>query len=230
MDADFYNKLLEKNEIEKNINHLIYNVFINDNLKIKFIPMLICFLLSISSTVIIKIYPNTLDRFLNLLSDAFSFSVGITSFLIAAFTIFFTMIKGKNVYVFLLMYEEGNRQSKLKTTIYNFIKPIIYFTFLIIYNFVFKLLYQLTDLINFNSYAYLCIKYIIIYSFFHLLWASIIELFFLIYNIYSFVMLIILDDVAKKQLEASGKTYDEYISFMEAKAKKELDEKSRLRV
>lgn len=226
MNSDFYDKLIEKNNIEKNINHLIYNVFRNDRFRIKLIPLVICLILSIGSTWILKNYPNTLEKFLNLLGDSFSFSVGITSFLIAAFTIFFTMIKSETGYVFLLIHEEENRQSKLKTIIYNFIKPIISFSFLIIYNFVFKVLYQLFDIINFNNYEYI-IKCIVIYVFFHLLWSSIIELLFLIYNIYSFVMLVNLDTVVKRQFEESGKTYEEYMKFMEEKAEEEFNKSSR---
>ncbi|NFN18343.1 hypothetical protein FDB65_08530 [Clostridium botulinum] len=223
MNADFYSKLREKNEIENNINHLILNIFLNDKFKTKIIPLIICFIVSVGSTIVLKNYPNTLEKFLDLLGDSFSFSVGITSFLIAAFTIFFTMIKNETCYVFLLMYDKENRQSKLKTIIYNFIKPTIYFTFLIVYNFVFKLLYQLFDIIIINNHLYLIIKCVVLYIFFHLLYASIIELLFLIYNIYSFVMLVNLDNVVKKQLEASGKTYEKYITFMEKEAEKNFD-------
>lgn len=213
MDADFYKKLIEKNQIEKNIGHLIFKVFTNDKITKNAIAFLICFILSNMAFGILNTYSNTLERFLNLLADSFSFSVGITSFLIAAVTIFFSLIKSETSYVFLLIHEEGNKECKLKTVIYNFIKPTMYFTFMIVYNFIFKITYQF--FIDSGKSMYWILRYIAIYTFFHLLCASIIELFFLIYNIYSFVMMINLENVVKKQLESQGQTYEKYIEYME---------------
>ena len=224
MDREFYKKLQEKNKIEPSIIHLTYNIFKNEKIHIVVIPILLNIILSIGTILVMDSYPNTLEIFTNLLTDSFTFSVGITSFLIAASTIFFTMIKSEVTYAFLLIHEEGYEQNKLKTTIYNFIKPIIYFCFLIVYNFLFKIFSGYFIRICYIESVYNFFKVVSMYFFFYLLYASIMELFFLIYNIYSFVMLINLDNVARKQLKATGVKYEDYIEFKEKEFEQKLNE------
>lgn len=218
MDASFYRILRKKNSIESNVFHLIFKVLINKKIKIKNIIITLIYIgISILISFILERCNNTMSLFISLLTDSFTLSVGITSFLIAACTIFFTMIKSETSYVFLLMDDSCSRECKFKTILYNFIKPIIYFTFLLIYNFTFKISYELAVALNVGGTLYLALKYIAIYTLIYFLIRSIIELLYLVYNIYSFVLMINLENVAMKELTANGFTYEKYIEMLENK-------------
>ncbi|MFL0245585.1 hypothetical protein [Candidatus Clostridium stratigraminis] len=218
MDSCFYKILRKKNSIEANVYHLIFKVFINEKIKVKTIITTIIYIsISAGISIVLERCNNTMNLFSSLLTDAFTFSVGITSFLIAACTIFFTLIKSETSYVFLLINDSNSRESKFKTILYNFIKPIIYFIFLIVYNFIFKISYQIVISLYVNVNVYLAIKYIAIYTLIYLLIRSIVELLYLVYNIYSFVLMINLENVAMKELIANGFTYEKYIEDLENK-------------
>lgn len=226
MDANFYKILRKKNSIEDNVFHLIFRVLINEKIKIKnVLNTLVCVSISIAISIMLGKSKDTMSVFTNLLADSFTFSVGITSFLIAACTIFFTMIKSETSYAFLLMDDSESRQCKFKTILYNFIKPILYFIFLIVYNFIFKISYKLISQIKINGRFYLILKCISIYILIYFLIKSFIELLYLVYNIYSFVLMINLENVGIKELNANGVVYDKYIEELE----KNLYEKYRKR-
>lgn len=219
MDASFYKILRKKNSIESNVFHLIFKVLINEKIKIKNIVITLVYVITSSMiSFILERCDNTLSLFSSLLTDSFTFSVGITSFLIAACTIFFTLIKSETSYVFLLIEDSDSRECKFKTILFNFIKPIIYFIFLIIYDFVFKISYQLAVSFNIDGKFYLALKYIAIYLLIYFLIKSIIELLYLVYNIYSFVLMINLENVVKKELTANGLTYEKYMESLENKS------------
>ena len=102
MQSDFYKKLSNNIKVEKSVISLLYTLYFKQISKKDIYLFLIISFLSFLLTLGLIFSDNTYSIVISLLNDSLTFSVGITGFLIAGLTLFFTMMNSETTYALLL--------------------------------------------------------------------------------------------------------------------------------